>query len=78
MKGKVKGKVNRNERNSLLGFVRCDIRLSLTSSPFGSESGFHAGYYTTRVLVVDLCHPSGSVSPYNNRIDSSMFEKIKE
>ena len=74
----MKGKVNRNERKSLLGFVRCDIRLSLTSSPFGSESGFHAGYYTTRVLVADLCHPFGSVSPYNNRIDSSMFEKIKE
>ena len=74
----MKGKVNRNERKSFLGFVRCDIRLSLTSSPFGSESGFHAGYYTTRVLVVDLCRPSGSVSPYNNRIDSSMFEKIKE
>ena len=78
MKGKVKGKVNRNEKNSLLGFVRCDIRLSLTSSPFGSESGFHAGYYTTRVLVADLCHLSGSVSPYNIRTDSSMFEKIKE
>ena len=73
----MKGKVNRNERKSFLGFVRCDIRLSLTSSPFGSESGSHAGYYTTRVLVVDLCHPDGSVVPYNNRIDSSRFEKIK-
>ena len=73
----MKGKANRNERKSLLGFVRCDIRLSLTSSPFGSESGSHAGYYTTRVLVVDLCHPYGSVVPYNNRIDSSRFEKIK-
>ena len=78
MKGKVKGKVNRNEKNSLLGFVRCDIRLSLTFSPFErSESESHAGYYTTRVLVVDLCHPDGSVVPYNNRIDSSRFEKIK-